>query len=683
MIKNFFENRKKIKRLKNNRLKIKINSFDLNFFDTNIFEFTDESKPLVSIIIPVYNQIKFTLNCLYSIYSNLDKNFKVEIIVINDNSIDDSLRYLEKIKGIRLVNNEKNEGFLLSINNGISIAKGEYVYLLNNDTEVQKDFLSSLLNVFSNKKDVGAVGSMLIYPNGRLQEAGCLIFDNCEIVNLGYLDVVENPHYNFLRKVDYCSGCSLLFKRVNSNGDLNLLDVSYAPAYYEETDLCSRLKFEQGLEIYYQPLSKIVHFENMSYSNGNTTKDKLIDKNRETFKNRWGDKYKTPRYYVSNNKNYTKLDKNYIKTILIFEQILPKYDLDSGSRRFTEMIKILVKHNYKIYLAFTDISLEFDEKYVKYFENLGVEIIRTFLDKKNRLNKEKVQLKEIAPITDFIWIFRPECFDHWYKKLDKYNFKSEVIYDMLDLHYLRLQRELEFLEPTEKRLKNIEKVKAQELNALNLSDRIIAISEKEKQEVVNLGYSANKINIISNIHEIKPLDKAITFNDREGILFIGGFKHTPNLDAVNYLYNDIMPIVWKRLPNLNVYIIGQCTEEQKIKFEDPRFFLLGYVEDVSKWFSKVKLSIAPLRYGAGVKGKIGQSLEYSLPVVTTDIGAEGMFLENEKTALIANTKEEFSDSIINLYSNETLWNLLSNNSEKALYPFSTEKMEKELVNILR
>ena len=251
---------------------------DLSFFENYSFNFREDPDPEVSIIISVHNQLHYTLNCLYSI-SECDDNVAKEIILVNDCSTDNTQNVISQIKGILLINNTENLGFLKSANTAIRHAKGSYIYLLNNDTKVQNNYLTSLLSVFQTQSNVGAVGSKLIFGNNSLQEAGCLVFKNKVIVNRGATQSIDAPQFNFLRTVDYVSGCSLLFKRQDSNGNLNLFDEVYAPAYYEENDLCMRLNHRQGLDTYYQPQSEVIHYENVSYQKHHSNKHNLIKKN--------------------------------------------------------------------------------------------------------------------------------------------------------------------------------------------------------------------------------------------------------------------------------------------------------------------------------------------------------------------------------------------------------------------
>ena len=434
-IKRFFKNKIKDRNFIKNKRKLKINHYDLDFFENYVFNFTKCENPEVSIIIPVYNQIRYTLNCLYTI-DQFDRDIQKEIIIINDNSTDNTLEYLKKINGITVIDNPENLGFLRNVNKGIHAAKGEYVYLLNNDVEVQENYLSSLLNVFKSKDKVGAVGSKMIFADNTLQEAGCLIFENTEIVNLGRCEAIDTPKYNFLRKVDYCSGCSLLFKRVDDSENLNLLDEAFLPAYYEETDLCQRLKYEQGLDIYYQPGSEIIHFENISYTGKDNSKELLLQKNREIFMSRWNQYFTNTRFLYKGNTN--NINAFYKKpNILILEELIPKPDKDSGSRRFLEIIKILQKNQHRVILAVKQLNDE-DHAYVHFFRGIGVEVCKDFVNAQDRIVKVRDQVQEALQFVDVVWIFRPTGFDFWYKIIKDKLSGQKIIYDMVDLHYLRM-----------------------------------------------------------------------------------------------------------------------------------------------------------------------------------------------------------------------------------------------------
>ncbi|WP_339838576.1 glycosyltransferase [uncultured Flavobacterium sp.] len=373
--------------------------------------------------------------------------------------------------------------------------------------------------------------------------------------------------------------------------------------------------------------------------------------------------------------NTLKNSENYIqneKTIVIISGSIPTFDKDSGSNRLKEIILAYKELNYNCFLCFD--ASENDKKYVQFFNDFDI-ILYSKLKNKNKT----ISFLKSIPNIDFVWFYGPNTLKKQFVNFNKTLPKSKTIYDMVDIHFLRYKRAIELdtkrisLKKRYKKYFKIETVLAKKV------DLIIAISEQEK-EVMSYYIDKNKIITISNIHYPKiNIKNTNSFEERNNILFIGS-AHTPNIDALHFLNKKIMPLVWQKLPNLKVDVIGNLDKEIS-DINHPNIIFHGYVPEIESFFNSAKFMIAPLRYGAGVKGKIGQSFEYYLPLVTTNIGAEGMFLKHNENALIANNAEDFANEIINLYENKELWLKLQNNSEESLKPFSREKLKEKLKKI--
>ena len=220
--------------------------------------------PTVSIVIPSYNGIAYTEALLVTLRETLPPDFRGEIIVVDDASTDDTQARLKVLtkqdKRLRVLRNRKNSGFIVTCNRGAKAAKGEIVILFNNDTLALPGWLPPLLRIFRDYPDAGAVGGKLVFPDGRLQDAGGVVFSDGSAANFGKWDYeVDAPLYNYVREVDYVTGAFIATKRslfVESGG----FDTRFRPIYYEETDYCFRLR-EMGYQVYYQPESVIVHLE--------------------------------------------------------------------------------------------------------------------------------------------------------------------------------------------------------------------------------------------------------------------------------------------------------------------------------------------------------------------------------------------------------------------------------------
>ncbi len=224
-------------------------------------DFEPMERPVVSVIVPVYNKIEFTLNCLWSIRRVRWKH-PYEVIVVDDCSSDRTHALLSQAGGLRLVANERNLGFVRSCNAGARQARGDYLLFLNNDTQVLPGWMDELVDTFALRPDAGLVGSKLVYPDGRLQEAGGFVAQEGSGGNYGRNNDPNKPQYNFLREVDYCSGASIMVPRTLFEV-LGGFDERYAPAYYEDTDLAFAVR-RAGRKVFYQPLSRVIHHEGVT-----------------------------------------------------------------------------------------------------------------------------------------------------------------------------------------------------------------------------------------------------------------------------------------------------------------------------------------------------------------------------------------------------------------------------------
>lgn len=655
------------------RKKKRIRNLDANFFlsaktmltEKREIHFPLHETPLVSILIPFYNNERYTRNCLASIFDNLPEA-SFEIILINDNSPD--IMDFSQIKSISIINNDRNLGFLKSVNKGIKQSKGTFIYLLNNDTEVRKGFLDELLYVFNRFTNVGAVGSKILNEDGSLQEAGAYFLNGSRIEQSIPKRKPYYPEVNFIYRADYCSGCSLLFKKRSDDDSLCLFDEQFSPAYFEDTDLCFQLRYQKNKEIYYTPFSEIIHFNGKSYIENNDTKSKkniLFEKNFEIFKSKWSKELADIKSETVNQRK-SELCNN--KCVVFYNVDVPTHDKDSGSNRAKE---IMIGYQRMGYFVIQISSRnKITNHYNKFFQQRGICVYYEHLA--TRSNDRWAFLERMQLKSALIWLSGPQIFIRNYKTLGKLKgLNKTIIFDMVDIHHLRLRRALD-MDPNNDQFKKQYKIFFEwEKLALQSADVVVAISKTEAEYITDFA-PVKKIVIISNVHNARENVDTVPFENRKDILFIGS-THTPNIDAIYYLYNDIMPLVWSKTPNLVVNIVGNVNEKIN-DIDDTRFVFKGYVPDVTPLFNNSRLMVAPLRYGAGVKGKIGQAFEFKLPVITSDMGAEGMGLENNRNVLIANNAEEFAAMILSLYSDHYLWEKLRDGMGAILEQYSSEVM---------
>jgi GT2 family glycosyltransferase len=244
------------------RILTRIGKFDLErFLSTNSqIELPYTETPELSIIIVLYNKAELTLSCLYSILRSQVNSY--EIVIVDNNSTDETSLLLSRIKGAKIIQNPENLHFLLACNQASRAASGSYLLFLNNDTQVLADSINSSLRTIKTSEDIGAVGGKIILPNGTLQEAGSIIWQDGSCFAYGIGDEPFAPEYMFMRDVDYCSGAFFLTKR-ELFIDMGGFDEDYKPAYYEETDYCVRL-WKTGKRVVYDPNVVLLHIGSAS-----------------------------------------------------------------------------------------------------------------------------------------------------------------------------------------------------------------------------------------------------------------------------------------------------------------------------------------------------------------------------------------------------------------------------------
>jgi glycosyltransferase involved in cell wall biosynthesis len=237
---------------------------------------------------------------------------------------------------------------------------------------------------------------------------------------------------------------------------------------------------------------------------------------------------------------------------------------------------------------------------------------------------------------------------------------TPIVFDTVDLHFVRRQREAKLTgDKTTHEVAG--ETQLMELRLAEECDAVLVVSPDEK-EILAEKLPGQRIEIVSNIHEIQA--SILPYDTRRDFLFIGGFEHTPNVDAMLWFVSRIMPLIRKQLPDTKFHIIGSKMPEAVRALECEDVVAHGYVENVDSFFESCLLSVAPLRWGAGVKGKINQSMSFGVPVVSTTVGVEGMHLTHGENVLVADAASNFADEVVRLHHDAQLWERLSKNGIK-------------------
>ena len=613
-------------------------------------QFEVSESPRVSVIIPVHNNWKLTQDCLRSLVLHPSDVAK-EVIVVDDASSDETSERLKAVSGIKVVTLEENVGFLRAVHAGFKAASAPYVVLLNNDTIVRTGWLDALVETLDNDETVGMVGSVLLYPNGRMQEAGSAIFNDGTGVNVGKRDRAHRDIYKTPHEVDYCSGASLLIRR-SLWDSIGGFDLSFAPAYYEETDLSFATR-AAGYRVLLQPKSQLFHFEGGTYGNDETpVKRDLMDRNRAKFLEKWASAM--GEQWSPGSENWTGASwRTKRGRVLVVDARVPEPDRDSGSVRMFAIVKILRDMGFGV--TFLSIVGAVEEPYATQLRDLEVELIDARVSYAN-------EIQRLGSVLVAAILSRPHEATTTLPFIREFAPQAKIFYDTVDLHYVREERRAE-IENSDLVRREAAGYKKTELGLVDTVDATFVTTEIERS-ILNEAVPGAKIAILSNIHspeihEAKP-------EGRTGLLFVGNFQHQPNVDAMKYFITEVLPVIHAERPDIAVEIVGANMPQDLSALAGPKVQMLGWVKDLTPVYGRTRVVIAPLRYGAGIKGKVGEAAMQGVPVVCTTLAIEGMWMESGRDCLVGNTPEEFAASVLELHENDALWQELSTNSQQAL-----------------
>jgi len=611
--------------------------------------------PLVSIIIPAYNAWAMNYMCISSIIENT-QGVAYEVILADDCSADETKNCTDIIKNIVHVRNVQNLGFLKNCNYASGFAKGKYILFLNNDTRVNPNWLSTLVELMERDDSIGMAGSKLIYPDGRLQEAGGIIWNDASGWNYGHKQDPQLPEFNYVKESDYISGASIIIRK-KSWLEAGGFDERYSPAYCEDSDLAFTLR-SIGYKVMYQPLSEVIHYEGYSHGTDETLSEnnksvKSYQKiNNSKFFEKWRQVLTKEQFPNAQNVFQARDRSTRRKTILIIDHYVPHFDKDAGSKTTFQYLELFASLDLNI--KFIGDNFFKHEPYTTTLQQMGIEVLYGSWYRDNW----QQWIKDNHQYIDYIYINRPHISIKYIDFLKQFT-RAKILYYGHDLHFLRDQMQYE-IDKDPKLLKSAQKWKETEMYLFENADIILTPSAEENKIISSLNDSFHVETILPYFFKAgaNPVNN---FSERADILFVGGFGHTPNLDAVEWFCRDVWPLVIKDLPGAKFIVVGSNPPDAVKNLQSATIEIMGFVSDkeLSSLYEKVKVVVIPLRYGAGVKGKTVEAMYHGLPIVSTSFGIEGMPGDYLHFLHPVNQPEEFAGEITRLYKNDHLLTALS------------------------
>jgi GT2 family glycosyltransferase len=638
------------------------------------FDLSSRAKPRVTVIIPSFGNFHHTLACLRSIDRHKGA-IPFQVQVVDDASGEATLPLFANLPGVNFRSNAINLGFVLNCNEAARSVSSDFIYLLNNDTEVTSGWLDSLVDVMDRRDDVGIVGSKLLFPNGTLQEAGGIMWADASAWNWGRSDQADRPCFNFVRETDYVSGASLLV-RTKLWRALGGFDQHYMPAYCEDSDLAFRAR-ARGWRVCYQPASVLIHYEGVSHGTDLESGGKAHQTiNQAKFRERWRDVLERE-HFPNGEHLFLARDRSRNKShILVIDHYVPQPDRDAGSRTIMSFIKSFLDLDWHV--VFWPHNGWYDPQYAPVLQQLGVEVI--YGDE--AANGIANWLKNSGLYIDVVLVSRPDVYEEFAPVIRQHS-RAPIVYYGHDIHHRRMLMEAE-LNPKVGLASATEVMRLREMSIWYDADIVLYPSAEESAMVANALSDAP--------HKSKPIQpyvfdiadsKVDRKVDQNLVIFVAGFGHPPNVDAATWLVKEIMPRVWSVAPQMKLALIGSNPTEDVKRLAGDRVDVTGFVSDevLKEYYRSACIALVPLRIGAGVKSKVVEAFANGVPLVTTTVGMQGLE-DSQGVAEVHDQSEDFASAVIRMLNDEDLRYFYRRRGLAYADRFSEESMRKAWSMIL-
>ena len=609
--------------------------------------FPVHESPVVTVLLIFWNRAELSLACLKSIAATVRVPY--EVLIIDNHSTDETPMLLNRISNARIERNTENIGFLRACNQGSHLARGKHLLLLNNDTELHAGAVDKAVDTLQSSNDIGAVGGKIVLLDGTLQEAGSIMWSDGSCLGFGRGMSPQDPASMYRRDVDYCSGAFLLtplalYHRIGG------LDEIYAPAYYEETDYCARL-LEQGLRIVYEPAAALTHYE---FGSAGMTQNAIdqMRKNQSVFLERH-EALLSQKFPPVPENIWRARTRNTKPNLLYIDDRIPHRYYGSGFPRSNDIVRALYEFGFNV--SVVPYNFLNEEDWDEVYTDIPREVEVLVGVARHNLNDI---LANRRGLYEYVWVSRPHNMAHFIKSIDQsYLAGAEIIYDAEAVFALRHIAQQELVgEPLSEKAKK--QLIEEELEFLAPAAAIVAVSDHERDIFIQ---SRNKrtqqVEVMG--HVLEPDPTLAAFEERAGFLFVGNLDDckSPNADSLFWFVDQVWPLIKKNLPEALLHVVGSAKSNLVQQLASDSVHILGRVDDVTEYYNRARVFIAPTRYAAGIPFKIHEACAKGLPCVASELVAEQTGWVSHGALVAASIKNPtiYAERCLALHNDTVLW----------------------------
>ena len=614
--------------------------------------------PRVSIVVLFLDEVDMVEDCLESLRRTIDSSWRAEFVVVANGTPLSRLQALQRHEDIVMVRSGTNLGFAGGNNLAADIARGELLVFVNDDVEVEPDWLDQLVATAESDPSIGVVGSRILFGDGSVQEAGGIIWGDGPTTGIGRGLPAGSTEYMYVRDVDYTSANGILVRR-QAWEEAGGFAEDYHPAYYEDVDLCMAMR-RAGWRVVYEPRAVIRHFE--SRSTPGRYRWFLMLRNREIFRRKWADDlaaFESYPYHGWDDAIHRALHRLRGRPlrVLILDDALPDPGLGSGFARARAVVEELVDAGCSVTLRPRNFVLG-DRRHtpartgvLDWLADLGVDV--RFEPLGQLLHRREREF-------DVILCSRPLNYKELQPHLRKLGSALPVVYDTEALWYRRTEREVDQADDPIRAAELrelVDEFRAIEVDAVTTADHVVSVSLEEADIIAGLRPSGTGVSIIGG-ERVASAPGAEGWGERTGILFPAGWLAgplSPNLVSLQFFVDSVLPHLVEPVPWVRVLVTGGDPPDEALALAGPNVQFLGHVPDLAPVLAGVRAVAVPMLTGAGRKFKTLEAMLAGVPTVSTTVGAEGIDIEDTGGLVVTDDPERFAEALLALHEDPVAW----------------------------